>query len=341
MKPKQLLICLAVCYCAYANAQKVIVVQHNGTPSFYSLFQDAVAGANSGDTIYLPGMESQINNNIVIDKELHIIGAGWSSDSSAATGRTHLTGSGYLYIVSGASGTSFEGFRCDFTILVGNNINNQDVDNLRFSRMYLGYLTLGYTDNINADSCLIDECIITHLTGMQMKHVMVTNSLIGTCVSDYPMQIMMGSTFRNCIFILQDGPYFSDGNSNCTYENCVIQTQYGGSIQETSASNNSFEFCLSNQTLGVPLKTNCYESVSNIFQSYTCSNAFEDNDFHLLDPSTYLGNDGTQVGIYGTALPFKQSGCPTNPHIAYKSIAPGTDANGNLQINIKVVAQDH
>lgn len=337
---KNFLLCLATLLCLFneTNAQNVIVVQHNGTPSFYKLFQDAVTAAASGDTIYLPGMEATIPS-ITIDKELHIIGAGWDSDSSSATGRTYL-GIGYINLITGSSNSTFEGFRFDGQIIVGTNISNQDVDNLKFSRLYLGVLQLGYANNINADSCFVDECIINGLAIQQMSNSLFSKSTIGYCASGYCFTGGMGSIFRNCIFTMFAG-YFSSNSSNCFYENCIVNSSGASTIFEDNASNNLFQNCLSNQTLAVPLKTNCYENVANIFTDYTCVNAFEDNDFHLNDPSTYLGEDGTQVGIYGTALPFKPGGIPTNPHISFKSIAPGTDVNGNLQINIKAAAQDH
>lgn len=49
------------------------------------------------------------------------------------------------------------------------------------------------------------------------------------------------------------------------------------------------------------------------------------------------------MGIYG-GLPnytFKEGCVPFNPHIISKTIAPNTDVNGHLNINIKVGAQDN
>ena len=66
-------------------------------------------------------------------------------------------------------------------------------------------------------------------------------------------------------------------------------------------------------------------------------------NFHLQQPATYLGSDATQAGLYGGLLhgPYKAASIPKNPHIQTKTIAPATDTNGNLNINIKVAAQDN
>jgi hypothetical protein len=64
------------------------------------------------------------------------------------------------------------------------------------------------------------------------------------------------------------------------------------------------------------------------------------HNYHLVDPGTYQGVDNTEVGIYGGLFPYKEGAVPQNPHIQFKSIAPTTDASGNLQIEIQVEAQN-
>ena len=57
-------------------------------------------------------------------------------------------------------------------------------------------------------------------------------------------------------------------------------------------------------------------------------------------PLHNAGTDGTDIGIYGGLFPWKEGSVPFNPHIQTKTIGNITDGNGNLQINIKVKAQD-
>jgi hypothetical protein len=54
-----------------------------------------------------------------------------------------------------------------------------------------------------------------------------------------------------------------------------------------------------------------------------------------------MATDGTDVGIYGTASPYKPGGVPYNPHFRSATIAPATDPDGDLPVNIRVAAQTH
>ena len=64
------------------------------------------------------------------------------------------------------------------------------------------------------------------------------------------------------------------------------------------------------------------------------------HNYHLQNPSTYMGTDATQCGIYGGIYPYKEAAIPSNPHIREKIISNITDINGNINVNIKVAAQD-
>ena len=71
---------------------------------------------------------------------------------------------------------------------------------------------------------------------------------------------------------------------------------------------------------------------------------FVDQTGYIYNPdhNYQLQNDcGTDIGIYGTAEPFKDGGVPNNPHIQINSIGSSTNAEGDLPINIKVAAQDN
>jgi hypothetical protein len=54
-----------------------------------------------------------------------------------------------------------------------------------------------------------------------------------------------------------------------------------------------------------------------------------------------LGEDLSQVGVYGGLFPLKEGFVPQNPHINYKNISAGTDENGLLNIQINVNAQEN
>jgi hypothetical protein len=65
-------------------------------------------------------------------------------------------------------------------------------------------------------------------------------------------------------------------------------------------------------------------------------------DYHLKDACSgkNAGTDGTDVGIYGTSVPFKENRLPSIPNFSLKAISPETDATGKLPVNIVVDAQE-
>jgi len=67
------------------------------------------------------------------------------------------------------------------------------------------------------------------------------------------------------------------------------------------------------------------------------------NDYHLKadSPGKNAGKDGTDIGIYGGSYPWKEGSLPFNPHYQKIQVAPKTDNQGNLNVNIMVKAQDH
>ncbi|MEI7983947.1 MAG: hypothetical protein WCI71_20035 [Bacteroidota bacterium] len=66
------------------------------------------------------------------------------------------------------------------------------------------------------------------------------------------------------------------------------------------------------------------------------------NNYHLKSTSNghNAGTDGTDVGIYGTLIPYKEAAVPFNPHISSKSIGSTTNPTGTLDVDIRVSAQD-
>lgn len=66
-----------------------------------------------------------------------------------------------------------------------------------------------------------------------------------------------------------------------------------------------------------------------------------DFNLQIQSPGINAGTDGTDIGIYGGAFPWKEGSIPINPHIQTKTISSTTDPSGNLPVNIKVMTQIH
>ena len=78
------------------------------------------------------------------------------------------------------------------------------------------------------------------------------------------------------------------------------------------------------------------DAFTPIFKSLTTLNEPSITEtFKLTETAaaTYLGNDGTQVGIYGGSYPFDPT--PTNPQIKTFTVSNTTDG-GTLKVKINV-----
>ena len=79
-------------------------------------------------------------------------------------------------------------------------------------------------------------------------------------------------------------------------------------------------------------KKSDYQSLFTTFRgTYT-----DDETFELTDEAktSFVGIDGTQVGIYGGNMPFSTT--PTNPQITRCNVAAKSTADGKLSVDITV-----
>ncbi len=103
--------------------------------------------------------------------------------------------------------------------------------------------------------------------------------------------------------------------------NCIIT---GSFIDETCYSIN----CLSN--------TEFYNNAINCQQTENKESPFKDDTFYELKEqyAEIMGNDGTQVGIYGGLMPW--SWAPSQPKITKFNVARRTNDDGKLPVEIEV-----
>jgi len=73
---------------------------------------------------------------------------------------------------------------------------------------------------------------------------------------------------------------------------------------------------------------------------------FQNGNYHIQEtsPGKTGGKNGTEegaeVGIYGGLYPWKDGALPPNPHFQLIDVAPKVDAEGNLNVRIKVETQE-
>lgn len=321
-----------------ANAQVPIVVQNGSNVSFYAQLDSAVIHAQNGDTIFIPGGSFSLYT--AINKRLHLIGVGHNPDSTIATNRTYLFGT--LVLVPGADGGSLTGISFQSV----NSISiPYDINNYHFSRCNI-YLINSVISSNTVSNVFFSENVINNVSFGGGGLNSFFNNILGKIAN-----IGTNNVVKNNIFIAASA---LDANEygkiqNSIFENNIfigITIVYGS---ENMISNNFFNNNLFIQNLTFPIYTNIgsnnivNQNQNSIFVNQT-GNTFDYTQNYHLQPTCLgknAGTDGADVGIYGGLFPWKEGSVPANPHIQFKRIAGTTDQNGNLQINIKVKAQDH
>lgn len=331
---------------SFSYAQKVVAVLNGTTWTFYEDFSPALRAAPAGSIIYVPGGTFDLGGSDTINKPITIIGVGHYPDSTVATQRTLLNGA--IYFSAGGNNVYICGLEIGGSMkAVSGSVYNINVNRCKFGDIYIGEST-GSIFNLNIIESVFDV-IIDNTSGI--KNVIIEKSILrylysvdnvvvkNSCIIGY---YVSGSIIDGPIVFIEDG-YFEN--------NIIINWADDSTITNTNNVNHPNIFynnVMSGRPLSLysPLGTirlnNIYfATLANTFVSV--GSPFTYNyDYHLLSTSTgkNAGTDGTDIGFYGGAYPYKEGAVPPNPHISTKSISPTSAANGTLPVNIKVVAQD-
>ena len=362
MHPRILLLSTAVAFQASLALAQLprIVVKGSGEPQVFTDFTAAVAAAQANDHIYLSGGTFSFNGGLVIDKTLHLVGAGINPDSSQVTGTTTLQLDGVppLIITTAASGSSFTGIHFMGTqapgssnplIRYGTSMADDQPTDIVFQRCRFSksvHLSFDYVNSTpSADPTIFDECVFHFSLYGGPRAATVTR-----CIFD---------AFSTGLYAVD---YFQTGGllmENCTLLGSVMANVNNGIVRNCiSTSPNYFGYGMPgttfvNNVIAAPIlvATGTFTSVGNtlnadpatFFVSESNDNYEFTDDLHLAPGCVAIdyGTDGTDLGIYGTATPYKPGAVPLNPHYRSAVIDPATNVAGDLPVNIRVAAQSH
>lgn len=315
------------------QAQQKVALHSNGTTTIFggaNPFVDAYNASANGDTLYLPG--GTIPYPSTIDKGLVIIGAGHYPDSTLATSKTILPGN--LFISQNTDELWLEGIEITGNITFN---SNHKIDSVTIRRSKFISLTYTGSGSTPCTENVVRENIITG--GVNLGNAtssMLSNNSIGGQIS-YANNIGI----PNNIFLLNPSTTSTSGSvllhvNNSFISNNIIFRNYGGEYNVYYNCNLNI-FSRNIFALVPDLATNTFIDnysidISTVFINQS-GNIFDHNqNYHLVNPATYLDIDAAQVGIYGGMYPSKEGAASQNPHIQSKIIAAITNASGDLQI---------
>lgn len=348
MRKNFLLLAVVILTALAANAELsqsvVATLTHGSTITTFSggnALKDAHNAAVDGDAIVLsPGTFNAVN----ITKAITLRGAGAAAislpDSPIAAGAaTYITGDMSINIESTTHKLTIEG--CQF--------NNK-----------VSFVKAPETSVLKTRIAEVPE-LSNNVASINFTHCMVwfndsqnrlnehTSMLNTAAFYGYYFNPFINAT--NCVIFGDKLDSFSkNGNvaGGGQLMNCIISFPYHHSDYSNFGplSANCVAYyclaCIKKIGSGTYLNgffSNSYNGtniVKNDLAMFNSSNTVPTFPFFMTETAqtTYLGNDGTQIGIHGGALPFDP--IPDNLLVTTCNIAPKTTADGKLSVEIKV-----
>lgn len=306
-----------------------IIVQGSGAPQVFNSFPAAVEAATASDIIYMSGGDFVLSETIFIDHEVHIVGAGIHPDSAALTLPTRITGFEVRFM-SPAANCTVTGVDFVSQMRYGDALlDGQDVQNMLFQRCRFAQPLSG--GGASGSTTTFEQCVITRIYAFYSPHMATFRNCL---VYEAMAQTFNGFAFEHCTIMgINMQP------SSNVFQDCVLVNTNGA----TSTNSGTYTNCLLyNIALTAPAINN--GSV------YSLTDPFVDNadlifqwtdDLNIAtgNPGEGIASDGSDPGIFGGSMGWKAGAVPYNPHYTHLDIAPATNANGGLPVNITVTRQ--
>jgi hypothetical protein len=318
-------------------AQYRVALHSNGNVTIFgggNPFTEAYNAAVDGDTIYLPGGNLLFPGTI--DKSLTIKGVGHYPVATTATNKTELSGN--LTIGANADYLHIEGIHLTGTL---NFATNAKVDFVTLKRNRFGNINYQGSGTTPCENNVISENIIDGtINAVNASYLFISNNLIEGVIANGTQLGVSNNIF------LYSGSYLLQAVTNSNITNNIFLTNSTAVFYSGAAGNNLTKNIFKiTPTIGPNTVLDNYTNVdmTTVFETVPVDQFDYDRNYSLLSAaqSTYLGNEGTQVGIYGGTFPFKTHSVPTNPTITAKIIAPQTNDDGELTVQITVEAQEN
>lgn len=315
------LVAMMIATMSFAQNQIATLTHGDSISTFYGpdSFKSAVNAARDGDVISLSSGTFNASSLISIEKNITVRGAGMLSytDSLGYHESTTVTGIAYM----------------------------KGVNNLRIEGVNLSdYGNLYCTGNITFVKCNIrskliqdgDSAFNATLINCRVRDGLYTDGT-ATCLNSVISRLDDSDGNRQPIFYCNNC-IITDLDNKCNITNGVFQNCYLTTNSFAFYSSNVVSNCYSNYSYAFAYQdsTNKVIPASDMFQSYNGGDWYDDEKFLLTDESatTYLGDDGKQMGLYGGMYPYEER--MAVPRIAKCTVAKRATTDGKLSVDIQV-----
>ena len=307
---------------------QVAILQHNDTLSaFYGpdALSAAHTAASDGDIITL---SSGNFNGCTLSKAVTIHGAGCFDDPESHLAPTRIPNAISISKPDGTLPLTVEGvWMGDIRYSCGSPYSK----NVRFIKCNIDYLH--YNSYSNSNDFYFVNCIIKNFS-YYGNGLLIQNSVVRFTNYNQTNQNYM-NIINNSVVCLNNG--LNIGNTRGY--NCIL-----ASANNNGAPNSTFYNCVEIQTGD----TNIFEgqlnesnmqvsSYDEVFETF--AGTVEYNESYQLKSdfaSSFLGNDGTEVGIHGGLLPYNTR--PSYMYIRTTNVAGQTTEDDKLSVEIELIS---
>lgn len=337
---KALLLCLILMAATFGFAQQQLAtLNHNDSITVYygaSALQQAHAAAVNGDIITLsPGTF----DGEEITKAVTIRGAGMFPDTASRISNTVILDNLTINI----NNDSLYHLTMEGIYFSGEYIRYSTIYNPQFIKCY--FRTIEYTGNRTMLNSTFINCIINYFTNeLFNNNICARNTIfVNSVILDNYHLYLGGTTLINCIarVNLSIANNFSIQNSIVydSYSNIVSSVNGYSSFNSIGINTHNNYYIYYNTTGLANHYLYNYGNFASVFKNFR-GTYDEGITFELLDTvaATILGNDGTQVGIYGGTMPFDPRVSGLN--IRRLNVGQRTTADGKLPVDIEVVSDE-
>lgn len=333
---KKIFFLLVMAVSTITMSAQSVALNHEGTSTIFygaqSLSQ-AYGQAVNGDILYISG---GTYGDITIEKKLKIYGTGVNPNNTESTGISVLSN---IYINSAGAECHIEGIKA-------NNIyiNSAEYITIRYCQLAgvdakLSHNLLMYNNIIEGAVRLGETCRMDRATQLSTGCV-ISNNYIQNGLHRCRENTIVNNIFRNKGVGDDFNSYSYELVAEASVvENNIFASNPGGygtwcAGNNTVRKNITYWYEGSDENYGVGANKN-----TEIFVDYDESGFSFDKDMHLKNPTTYVGTDGTEVGLYGGLFPWNEEVMPSNPHIMSNTSGTKTNSEGKLLLNVEVSAQ--
>ena len=344
------LMAIAATGAAFAQSPSLATLSHEGTlTTFYGAegLARAHTAAVAGDVITL---SSGLFTATDITKAVSIRGVGMLDDVTAGATPSVIAGNFKVSIAnSSEKSLTMEGVYCSNQLAY-----DGELENARFSKCRINIVT-SETDAARLINATFVHCYITGRFDLRTN----SNSQLYNCVVTNPNSYHENTAnfmMVNCVICCTYSSTGSNAVANSpsfikssVLENCYIYSKYstntsynlGGSLLPITTQVTN---CISNYKAGdynifgnSTNTTNKIVTTDNVFKTWRGGGSDSDT-FELTDyaASTYLGADGTQIGIYGGILPFDKR--PAYARFTKVEI-PAQATDGKLPVKVEFATE--